>query len=105
MQIFKTEERPYKGIKMKELFEIYKENINRQGFFSREHQPESEFFNALRFSMNPRLGQGWAELVQNDNGLCVSLCDYTLTQKLDGESFSEKNFFQSVFRNNQIRDN
>ncbi len=75
---------------MNELFEIYKENMIRQGCFAGEDLPASRFFSGMRFSIKPQLGRGWAELVQNDNGLCVSLCDYTLTEQMEGESFCDK---------------
>ncbi len=61
-----------------DAFTRYEEEYQRLGFFERTDKPVAHFFRGTRLEMNQEKGQGWAEILQIDNGLHVGLCSYRL---------------------------
>ncbi len=79
-----------KPLPMNEIFKIYKEYMDKQGCFLQEYFPAEHLFNGMRMEIKEQAGQGWAEILENDNGVCVSLFDYNLTRTVDSESSCSK---------------
>ncbi len=79
-----------KSLPMNEIFTLYKEYMDKQGCFLQECFPAEHLFNGMRMEIKEQAGQGWAEILENDNGVCVSLFDYNLTRPVDSESSCSK---------------
>ncbi len=65
---------------MADAFAHYEKESLRIGFSDSKNCTVSPFFRGTRLEMNPEKGQGWAEMLQIDNGLYVGLCDYCLKE-------------------------
>ncbi len=65
---------------MAEAFTHYEKESLRIGFSGCRDHVLSPFSRGTRLEMNPEKGQGWAEMLQIDNGLYVGLCDYSLKE-------------------------
>ncbi len=65
---------------MADAFAHYEKESLRIGFSDSKNCTVSPFFRGTRLEMSPEKGQGWAEMLQIDNGLYVGLCDYSLKE-------------------------
>ncbi len=70
---------------MDDFFSHYQDECIRFGFSASKKQPSPRFFSGAHLQMNCEIGNGWAEILQIDNGLYVGRCDYRL--KKDVHSF------------------
>ncbi|PID55562.1 hypothetical protein CSB45_15380, partial [candidate division KSB3 bacterium] len=67
----------------------YNEKESQQvGFSMCTEQPASHFNRGIRLELSPEKGEGWAEMLQIDNGLDVGLCNYRLKKCLEPIHFS-----------------
>ncbi len=79
-----------KPASMDDILEIYKKYMDNQGCFFQKGFPTPSLFNGLRMEIKEQAGHGWAEILENDNGICVSLFDYHLTKTVGSESSTSK---------------